>query len=118
MAIVDDTGKFLEEAVIYPFQPRNDVSGAERTFKALIAKYNVRSLPSATGLHRAKLTGSCAHSCTRKISRAVFCMTANESGASICEPGGRRSQQRFLGPAPLRRRHQRTDRVENHRNPQ
>ena len=24
LAVVDDTGKFLEDAVIYPFQPKND----------------------------------------------------------------------------------------------
>ena len=27
IAVVDDTGKFLENAVIYPFEPKNDVAG-------------------------------------------------------------------------------------------
>ena len=28
IAVVDDTGKFLEHSVIYPFEPRNDVAGS------------------------------------------------------------------------------------------
>ena len=47
--MVDDTGKFLGHDVIYPFQPKNDIAGAERTLKALIAKYNVRAIAIGNG---------------------------------------------------------------------
>ena len=49
IAVVDDTGKFLAHDVIYPFQPKNDVAGAERTLKALIEKYNVRAIAIGNG---------------------------------------------------------------------
>ena len=49
IAVVDDTGKFLGHDVIYPFQPKNDIAGAERTLKALIAKYNVRAIAIGNG---------------------------------------------------------------------
>ena len=49
IAVVDDTGKFLGHDVIYPFQPKNDVAGAERTLKALIEKYNVRAIAIGNG---------------------------------------------------------------------
>src|ERR1044072_1323900 len=39
LAVVDDTGKFLESAVIYPFQPRNDEAGARKTLTAIIARH-------------------------------------------------------------------------------
>src|SRR5262249_701603 len=37
IAVVDDTGKFLEHTVIYPHEPKNDVAGAHRTLKTLVA---------------------------------------------------------------------------------
>ncbi len=49
IAVVDDTGKFLAHDVIYPFQPKNDIAGAERTLKALIEKYNVRAIAIGNG---------------------------------------------------------------------
>ena len=30
IAVVDDTGKFLEHDVIYPFEPKNDIAGVEQ----------------------------------------------------------------------------------------
>ena len=49
IAVVNDTGKFLGHDVIYPFQPKNDVAGAERTLKSLIEKFNVRAIAIGNG---------------------------------------------------------------------
>ncbi len=39
IAVVDATGKLVDTATIYPFQPKNDLRGAEATLLALIAKH-------------------------------------------------------------------------------
>ena len=49
VAVVNDTGKFLGHDVIYPFQPKNDAAGAERTLRALIEKFNVRAIAIGNG---------------------------------------------------------------------
>src|SRR5262249_35689977 len=47
IAVVDDTGKFLEHAVIYPFEPKNDLAGSIRTLAGLAARHNVRAIAIA-----------------------------------------------------------------------
>lgn len=49
VAVVDKTGKLLDTATIYPFQPRNDVRGAETTLAALITKYKVDLIAIGNG---------------------------------------------------------------------
>ncbi|MEP3480643.1 MAG: Tex family protein [Fuerstiella sp.] len=39
IAVVDGTGRFLENSTIYPVPPKNDVSGAEKTVLALLKKH-------------------------------------------------------------------------------
>src|SRR5664280_3757374 len=49
LAVVDDTGKFLEDAVIYPFQPKNDLAGSVKTLASLIARHNVQAIAIGNG---------------------------------------------------------------------
>ncbi|MCV0424546.1 MAG: RNA-binding transcriptional accessory protein [Roseibium sp.] len=49
VAVVDDTGKLVDTATIYPFQPRNDVSGSRATLLALIAKHKVGLIAIGNG---------------------------------------------------------------------
>src|SRR5262245_18543206 len=44
IAVVDETGKFLESAVIYPFEPRKDVAGSMVTLASLVARHNVLAI--------------------------------------------------------------------------
>ncbi len=41
IAVVDETGKVLDTATIYPFQPRNDLRGASATLTDLIKRHGV-----------------------------------------------------------------------------
>src|SRR5262249_18491607 len=83
IAVVDDTGKFLENAVIYPFEPKNDLAGSVKTLSALIARHNIQAIAIGNGtasresaafvqdfLRQANLTG-------------IFMVTVSESGASV-----------------------------------
>ncbi|MBZ5583613.1 MAG: RNA-binding transcriptional accessory protein [Acidobacteriia bacterium] len=83
IAVVDDTGKFLGHDVIYPFQPRNDVAGAERTLKALVARHNVRAIAIGNGTASRETTALVREFLRKEGLSTVFCVTVNESGASI-----------------------------------
>ena len=48
VAVVDDTGKLLETATIYPHQPRNDWTGSLATLARLCATHKIKLvLPSS-----------------------------------------------------------------------
>jgi len=83
IAVVDDTGKFLGHDVIYPFQPKNDAAGAVRTLKSLIEKHNVRAISIGNGT-ASRETGAFVRDFLKNEGLAsIFCVTVNESGASI-----------------------------------
>jgi len=83
IAVVDDTGKFLAHDVVYPFQPKNDIVGATRTLKALIEKYNVRAIAIGNGT-ASRETDAFVRDFLKKAGlSSLFCVTVNESGASI-----------------------------------
>ncbi|MGH8446841.1 MAG: Tex family protein, partial [Solimonas sp.] len=49
VAVVDGTGKLLETATVYPFQPRNDVRGAQSELARLIARHKVELIAIGNG---------------------------------------------------------------------
>ena len=49
IAVVDETGKLLDTATIYPFQPRNDLRGSEETLLHLIRKHGVALIAIGNG---------------------------------------------------------------------
>jgi len=49
VAVVDGTGKVVDTATVYPFQPRNDVSGAQAVLAALIARHKVELVAIGNG---------------------------------------------------------------------
>ncbi|THD72839.1 RNA-binding transcriptional accessory protein [Thalassobius vesicularis] len=48
-AVVDATGKLLETATVYPFQPKNDVRGAQATLAEMIARHKVDLIAIGNG---------------------------------------------------------------------
>jgi uncharacterized protein len=83
IAVVDDTGKFLGNEVIYPFEPKNDIAGAERTLKALIAKHGVRAIAIGNGTASRETDALVRDFLKKEGLSSIFCVTVNESGASI-----------------------------------
>ncbi len=49
VAVVDGTGKLLETAAVYPFQPRNDVAGTIAQLTRLIQKHRVELIAIGNG---------------------------------------------------------------------
>ncbi|EDM71661.1 S1 RNA binding domain protein [Roseobacter sp. AzwK-3b] len=48
-AVVDATGKLLETATLYPFQPRMDVAGAQAVITAMIARHGIELIAIGNG---------------------------------------------------------------------
>ncbi|MGL5351834.1 MAG: Tex-like N-terminal domain-containing protein, partial [Clostridium sp.] len=49
VAVLDNTGKFLDKATVYPTMPKNDVAGTKRILKELVNKYNVDVISVGNG---------------------------------------------------------------------
>ncbi|WP_341921775.1 Tex family protein [Hydrocarboniphaga effusa] len=49
VAVVDGTGKLLETATVYPFQPRNDVRGAQAEIARLIKQHDAQLIAIGNG---------------------------------------------------------------------
>lgn len=49
VAVVDQTGKLLDTATVYPFAPRNDVRGAQAELAALIVRHKVELIAIGNG---------------------------------------------------------------------
>ena len=83
IAVVDDTGKFLEHAVIYPLEPKNDVAGSVRTLAGLIHKHNVRAISIGNGTGSREASAFVQDFIRQAGLSKVFSVVVNESGASV-----------------------------------
>ena len=83
IAVVDDTGKFLESSVIYPFQPKMDLAGSVKTLATLIARHNVQAIAIGNGT-ASRETASLVQDFLRQANlTGIFSVSVSESGASV-----------------------------------
>ena len=83
IAVVDDTGKFLESSVMYPFEPKNDLAGSVKTLASLIARHNVQAIAIGNGT-ASRETAAFVQDFLRQANLAkIFSVTVSESGASV-----------------------------------
>jgi uncharacterized protein len=83
IAVVDDTGKFLAQDVIYPHAPKFDVAGSHRILAALIEKHNVKAIAIGNGTASRETEALVRDFLREKGLLGLFSVTVNESGASI-----------------------------------
>ncbi len=83
IAVVDDTGKFLEHAVIYPFEPKNDLAGSVKTLASLIARHNVQAIAIGNGTASRETAGFVQDFLRQANLTKIFSVTVSESGASV-----------------------------------
>jgi protein Tex len=95
VAVVDQTGKFLENQTIYPTEPRKDLEGAEKTLLELIDKHNVRGIAIGNGT-ASRETESFVRSTLQKNGKDIFVIVVNESGASVYS-ASKRAREEFPG---------------------
>ena len=83
IAVVDDTGKFLEHSVIYPFEPRNDEAGSRKTLASLIARHNVQAIAIGNGTASRESAAFVQNFLRDTGLSKIFSVTVSESGASV-----------------------------------
>ena len=49
IAVLDETGKFLDKGVIYPSEPKNEVEKSQRIMTELIKKYDINVITIGNG---------------------------------------------------------------------
>ncbi|WEF25384.1 Tex family protein [Paracoccus sp. S3-43] len=85
IAVVDATGKLLDTATIYPFQPKNDLRGSEAVLLALIAKHGVDLIAIGNGTASRETERLVAEVLKRlpKGARVPTKVVVSEAGASV-----------------------------------
>lgn len=81
VAVVDQFGKYLDSAVIYPVEPRNKEKEAIETLKSLIKKYGVSliALGNATASRETELV---VNKLVKEVDNLSYAIV-NEAGASV-----------------------------------
>lgn len=83
VAVVDQTGKFLDHEVIYPLEPKKDVSGATRTLLGFIEKHKVRAIAVGNGTGSRETAAFVQDFLRDEELSDIFSAVVNESGASV-----------------------------------
>lgn len=81
VAVVDETGKVLDTSVVYPVPPKNDIEGAKKTIKSLIAKHKVDIISIGNGT-ASKETEIFVADLLKEVEGVTYAVV-NEAGASI-----------------------------------
>src|SRR5215471_14804078 len=93
IAVVDETGKFLENQTIYLTEPKQDLEGGEKTLLDLVQRLNVRGIAIGNGTG-SRETDSFVRGVADKHKIDVFIILVNESGASIYS-ASKRAREEF-----------------------
>lgn len=82
VAVVDETGKVLDTAVIYPVPPKNDIEGSKKVVKFLIEKHKVDIISIGNGT-ASKETEIFVAELLKEVESNVSYAVVNEAGASV-----------------------------------
>ncbi|MED1784973.1 Tex family protein [Brevibacillus fortis] len=82
LAVVDETGKLLEVAVVYPTPPANKVAEATVKVKQLIETYGVTVVAIGNGT-ASRETEQFIATLLKELKREVMYIIVNEAGASV-----------------------------------
>ncbi len=86
IAILDETGKFLENTAVYPTVPKKDIEGTKKTLKALIAKYDVDVISLGNGTASRESEEVIAEMITeikKETGKELAYVIVSEAGASV-----------------------------------
>ncbi len=95
IAVVDETGKLLDTATIYPFQPRLDLHGAEETLRHMIQKHGVALIAIGNGTasrESERLVADVLKNLPTGVSRPTP-VIVSEAGASVYSASELASQE-------------------------
>ncbi|MDR3213175.1 MAG: RNA-binding transcriptional accessory protein [Azoarcus sp.] len=83
VAIIDATGKLLDTATVYPFEPRRDREGALATLAALAKKHAVELVAIGNGTASRETDALVAELGTRHPALRLTSVVVSEAGASV-----------------------------------
>lgn len=86
VAVLDDTGKFLDKATVYPTVPRKDIKGTISTLKELIYKYNVDIISLGNGTASRESEEVISEMLTeikKECNKEIYYVIVSEAGASV-----------------------------------
>lgn len=86
IAVLDETGKFLEKATVYATAPQNDVEGSIRMLKGLVYKHNVDviSLGNGTASRESEeVLARLIREVKEEKGKELFYVVVSEAGASV-----------------------------------
>lgn len=82
VAVMDETGKLLDTAVVYPTAPQNEIEKTKDKLRDLIYKYNVDIISIGNGT-ASRETEMVVAELIGEIDREVFYIITSEAGASV-----------------------------------
>ena len=82
IAVIDETGKVLDTATVYPTEPQNDVEGAKKELKKLIEKDEVDMVAIGNGT-ASRESEQFVSDMIKEIDRPVHYVIVSEAGASV-----------------------------------
>ena len=82
IAVIDDTGKLLDTATIYPTAPQNDVEGAKKVLLNLIEKYKVNMIAIGNGT-ASRESEQFVADVIKEAKNPVHYTIVSEAGASV-----------------------------------
>ena len=82
LAVIDETGKLLEVAVIYPHPPKSDQQGAKKTLKRLTDAYPIEIMAIGNGTASRETEQFVADFIGETANKASY-VIVNEAGASV-----------------------------------
>ncbi|MEP9369586.1 Tex family protein [Xanthobacter sp. VNH20] len=83
VAVVDQTGKLIATSTIYPFQPRNDITGASAELAHLIRKHNVELIAIGNGTASRETEKLAADVISALPAPKPMKVVVSEAGASV-----------------------------------
>ncbi len=82
IAVLDGTGKYLDQGVIYPSEPRNEVEKSQRIMTELIKKYDIDVITIGNGT-ASRETEQVVSDMITKLDKKVTYTIVSEAGASV-----------------------------------
>ena len=82
IAVIDDTGKVLDIATVYPTEPQTDVEGAKKILKNLIVKHKVNMIAIGNGT-ASRESEKFVSDMIKEIPETVYYTIVSEAGASV-----------------------------------
>lgn len=83
IVIVDDSGKFLEDDVVYPFPPKNEKNKSAETIKKLVEKHQVQHIAIGNGTYGRETLQFVEQEVLKKNKLKAHATMISEAGASI-----------------------------------